>query len=114
MSPAAAALLATTAIQPAAAVLTLPAVAPLVAADLGVPTSLVGSYLAFVYVGAAASALIGGAAMRAFPSSTSSPRCAWSRQSRRCERWRRCPSSTPGCRCASRDSSSPASPRRSA
>jgi len=65
MSPAAAALLATTAIQAAAAaaVLTLPAVAPLVAADLGVQTSLVGSYLAFVYMGAATSALIGGAAV---------------------------------------------------
>jgi len=65
MSPAAAALLATTAIQAAAAaaVLTLPAVAPLVAADLGVPTSLVGSYLAFVYIGAATSALVGGAAV---------------------------------------------------
>jgi len=40
MNPAAAALLATTAIQTAAAaaVLTLPAVAPLVAADLRLPT----------------------------------------------------------------------------
>ncbi len=65
MNPAAAALLATTAIQTAAAaaVLTLPAVAPLVAADLGLPTSLVGTYLSLTYVGAAASALAGGAAV---------------------------------------------------
>lgn len=65
MNPAAAALLATTAIQTAAAaaVLTLPAVAPLVAADLRLPTSLVGTYLSLTYVGAAASALIGGAAV---------------------------------------------------
>jgi MFS family permease len=65
MSPAASALLATTAIQAAAsaAVLTLPAVAPLVAADLRLPTSLVGTYLSLVYVGAAAAALVGGAAV---------------------------------------------------
>jgi len=65
MSPAAAALLATTAIQAAAsaAVLTLPAVAPLVAADLRLPTSLVGSYLSLTYVGAATAALVGGAAV---------------------------------------------------
>jgi len=65
MNPAAAALLATTAIQTAAAaaVLTLPAVAPLVAADLQLPTSLVGTYLSLTYLGAAASALIGGAAV---------------------------------------------------
>lgn len=65
MNPAAAALLATTAIQTAAAaaVLTLPAVAPLVAADLGLPTSLVGTYLSLTYVGAATSALVGGAAV---------------------------------------------------
>ena len=65
MSPAAAALLATTAIQVAAsaAVLTLPAVAPLVAADLRLPTSLVGTYLSLVYVGAASAALAGGAAV---------------------------------------------------
>ena len=64
MNPAAAALLATTAIQTAAAaaVLTLPAVAPLVAADLRLPTSLVGTYLSLAYLGAAASALVGGAA----------------------------------------------------
>ncbi len=65
MNSAAAALLATTAIQTAAAaaVLTLPAVAPLVAADLQLPTSLVGTYLSLTYLGAAASALIGGAAV---------------------------------------------------
>ena len=65
MNPAAAALLATTAIQTAAAaaVLTLPAVAPLVAADLRLPTSLVGTYLSLAYLGAAASALVGGAAV---------------------------------------------------
>ena len=65
MNPAVAALLATTAIQTAAAaaVLTLPAVAPLVAADLRLPTSLVGTYLSLTYVGAAASALVGGAAV---------------------------------------------------
>jgi MFS family permease len=65
MNRAAAALLATTAIQAAAsaAVLTLPAVAPLVAADLDLPTSLVGTYLSLVYVGAAAAALAGGAAV---------------------------------------------------
>jgi predicted MFS family arabinose efflux permease len=62
MSPAAAALLATTAIQVAAsaAVLTLPALAPLVAADLGLPASMVGTYLSLVYVGAATAALVGG------------------------------------------------------
>jgi MFS family permease len=38
-------------------------VAPLVAADLGLPTSLVGTYLSLTYVGAAASALAGGAAV---------------------------------------------------
>jgi len=63
MNTAAAALLATTAIQIAAsaALLTMPAIAPLVAADLGLPTSLVGTYLSLVYVGAAAAALLGGA-----------------------------------------------------
>jgi MFS family permease len=63
MNTAAAALLATTAIQVAAsaAVLTMPAVAPLVAADLGLPTSLVGTYISLVYVGAATAALLGGA-----------------------------------------------------
>lgn len=62
MNREAAALLATTGIQVAAsaALLTLPAVAPLVAADLGRPTSLVGTYLSLVYVGAASAALLGG------------------------------------------------------
>jgi MFS family permease len=65
MNLAAGALLATTAIQIAAsaALLTMPAVAPLVAADLGLPTSLVGTYLSLVYVGAAAAALVGGTAV---------------------------------------------------
>ncbi|MBE0703661.1 MAG: MFS transporter, partial [Afipia sp.] len=63
MNPAAAALIATTAIQIAAsaALLTMPAIAPLVAADLQLPTSLVGTYLSLVYVGAATAALLGGA-----------------------------------------------------
>jgi MFS family permease len=63
MNAAAAALLATTAIQAAAsaAMLTLPAIAPLVAADLRLPTSLVGTYLSLAYVGAATAALVGGA-----------------------------------------------------
>ena len=59
-------LLLTTAIQiaTAAAALTLPSVAPLVAADLGLPTSLVGSYVSLLYVGAAAAALASGGLMR--------------------------------------------------
>ncbi len=62
MSPAVAALAATTAIQLAAsaALLTLPALAPLVAADLGLATSQVGTYISLVYVGAASAALFGG------------------------------------------------------
>ncbi len=62
MNSAAAALITTTAIQIAAsaAVLTMPAIAPLVAADLQLPTSLVGTYLSLVYVGAATAALLGG------------------------------------------------------
>ena len=65
MNIAAGALLATTAIQAAAsaALLTLPAVAPLVAGDLRVPTSFVGTYLSLIYVGAATAALAGGAAV---------------------------------------------------
>ena len=65
MNLAAGALLATTAIQAAAsaALLTLPAVAPLVAGDLRVPTSFVGTYLSLIYVGAATAALVGGAAV---------------------------------------------------
>lgn len=63
MNTAAAALVATTAIQVAAsaAVLTVPAIAPLVAADLQLQTSQVGTYLSLVYVGAASAALLGGA-----------------------------------------------------
>ena len=59
-------LLLTTAIQiaTAAAALTLPSVAPLVAADLGLPTSLVGSYVSLLYVGAATAALASGGLMR--------------------------------------------------
>jgi predicted MFS family arabinose efflux permease len=55
-------LTATTAVQMAAAMaaLTLPAVAPVVARDLGVPTSMVGTYISLVYVGAAAAALLAG------------------------------------------------------
>jgi predicted MFS family arabinose efflux permease len=59
-------LLLTTAIQvaTAAAALALPAVAPLVAADLGLPASLVGSYVSLLYVGAASTALASGGLMR--------------------------------------------------
>lgn len=60
------ALLATTAIQiaTAAAALTLPSIAPLVAADLGQPASNVGTYIALLYIGAAISAVVGGALLR--------------------------------------------------
>jgi MFS family permease len=61
-------LAATTAVQVAVAlaVLTLPAIAPAVARDFGVPTSTVGTYLSLVYVGAALSALpAGGLVLRA-------------------------------------------------
>jgi predicted MFS family arabinose efflux permease len=62
MTRATAALIVTTAIQIAVALaaLTLPAIAPVVAHDLGVPTSMVGSYLSALYLGASAAALIGG------------------------------------------------------
>ncbi|MCX8115308.1 MAG: MFS transporter, partial [Burkholderiaceae bacterium] len=62
MNPAAVALVATTAIQiaAAAAALTLPAIAPVVARDLGVPTSMVGTYIALLYVGSSTAALAGG------------------------------------------------------
>lgn len=55
-------LIATTAIQAtvALAALTLPAMAPVIAQDLGVPSSMVGTYLSFVYVGAAMAALLSG------------------------------------------------------
>ena len=56
------ALVATTAIQAAAAcaALTIPAIAPVVAADLGVPASMVGTYISLLYVGASTAALAGG------------------------------------------------------
>ena len=62
MTRATAALTVTTAIQIAVALaaLTLPAIAPVVARDLGVPTSMVGSYISALYAGAATAALIGG------------------------------------------------------
>lgn len=60
-------LAATTAVQVAVALaaLTLPAVAPVVARDFGVPTSTVGTYISLVYVGAALAALpAGGVVLR--------------------------------------------------
>jgi MFS family permease len=56
------ALVATTAIQAAAAcaALTIPAIAPVVAANLGVPASMVGTYISLLYVGASTAALAGG------------------------------------------------------
>lgn len=60
-------LAATTAVQVAVALaaLTLPAVAPAVARDFGVPTSTVGTYISLVYVGAALAALpAGGVVLR--------------------------------------------------
>ena len=59
-------LVVTTAIQiaTAAAALTLPSVAPLVAADLALPPSMVGSYISLLYVGAALAALLGGGLVR--------------------------------------------------
>jgi predicted MFS family arabinose efflux permease len=58
-------LAATTAVQIAAALaaLTLPAVAPAVARDFGVPTSTVGTYISLVYLGAAVAALLAGTAV---------------------------------------------------
>lgn len=60
------ALAATTAVQiaTAAAALTLPAIAPLVAAELGLPSSMVGTYISLLYVGAAAAAVAGGSLIR--------------------------------------------------
>lgn len=60
-------LAATTAVQVAVALaaLTLPAVAPVVARDFGVPASTVGTYISLVYVGAALAALpAGGVVLR--------------------------------------------------
>lgn len=62
MSAATRALVATTAIQSATALaaLALPAVAPVVARDLGVPASMVGTYISLLYLGASTAALAGG------------------------------------------------------
>jgi predicted MFS family arabinose efflux permease len=68
MPSARAALVATTAIQIAAAMaaLTLSAVAPAVAHDLGVPASMVGTYLSLLYIGSSTAALAsGGLVLRA-------------------------------------------------
>lgn len=56
------ALVATTGIQIAVALaaLTIPAIAPVVARDLGVPTSMIGSYISLLYIGASTAALAGG------------------------------------------------------
>jgi MFS family permease len=66
MLAAASALAVTTAIQvtTAMAALALPAIAPAVAHDLGMPTSLVGTYISLLYVGASAAALVGGGLVR--------------------------------------------------
>src|SRR6266853_2212890 len=55
-------LVATTAIQvmTALAALSVPAIAPAVAAAIGEPASMVGSYISLVYVGSAAAALFSG------------------------------------------------------
>ncbi len=62
MTRATAALAITTAIQIAVALaaLALPSIAPVVARDLAVPTSMVGSYLSALYLGASVAALVGG------------------------------------------------------
>jgi MFS family permease len=56
------ALVATTAIQAAAAcaALTVPAIAPVIAADLRQPSSMVGTYISLLYVGASFAALASG------------------------------------------------------
>lgn len=56
------ALVATTAIQVAAAcaALTIPSIAPVIAGDLGQPASMVGTYISMLYVGAAVAALASG------------------------------------------------------
>jgi MFS family permease len=55
------ALIATTAIQMAVAcaAMTVPSIAPVIAADIGVPASTVGTYVSLLYVGAAVAALAG-------------------------------------------------------
>lgn len=62
------ALLATTAIQvaAAAAALTLPSIAPLVAADFGLASSTVGTYISLLYIGAAVAAVTGGALLQRY------------------------------------------------
>jgi len=62
MTRATAALVTTTAIQIAVALaaLTLPAIAPVVARDLGVATSMIGNYVSALYIGASTAALVGG------------------------------------------------------
>lgn len=56
------ALVATTAIQAlaACAALAIPAIAPVIAERLGVPASMIGTYIALLYIGAATAALAGG------------------------------------------------------
>lgn len=56
------ALVATTAIQAlaACAALAIPAIAPVIAERLGVPASMIGTYIALLYTGAATAALAGG------------------------------------------------------
>ena len=55
-------LAATTAIQAAAAcaALTIPSIAPVIAAQLGVADSTIGTYISLLYVGASTAALAGG------------------------------------------------------
>ena len=62
------ALVATTAIQVAAAcaALTVPSIAPVIAARLDVPASMVGTYLSLLYVGASTAALAGGGVVLRF------------------------------------------------
>ena len=62
------ALVATTAIQVAAAcaALTVPSIAPVIAARLGVPASMVGTYLSLLYAGASTAALAGGGVVLRF------------------------------------------------
>ncbi|MEG0821275.1 MAG: MFS transporter [Burkholderiaceae bacterium] len=62
------ALVATTAIQvaAAAAALALPSIAPLVASDLGQASSTVGTYISLLYLGAAVAAVVGGGFLRRY------------------------------------------------
>ncbi len=56
------ALVATTAIQAAAAcaALTVPSISPVIAERLGVPASMIGTYISLLYIGASTAALAGG------------------------------------------------------